>query len=68
MAGSGVTGAEELSLLFRGLSALEEMVRAVRATGEPPAADPELVAALGAELAEPEPSESEAPKKKARGW
>ena len=46
---------EAPSLLFRALDGLERMVEAVRATGEPPAPDPELVAALraGAPLAEP---------------
>src|SRR5206468_3941648 len=37
---------EELSLLFRGLTALEAMVGAVREAGEAPPADPELVTAL----------------------
>ena len=37
---------EELSLLFRGLTALEAMVEVVKETGEAPAADPELLAAL----------------------
>ncbi len=38
---------EQLSLLFRGLEGLEQMVETVRADGEPPAsADPALIAAL----------------------
>jgi len=37
---------EELSLLFRGLAALEAMVEGVKETGEAPAADPDLLAAL----------------------
>ena len=39
---------DELSVLFRGLAALEAMVGAVRETGEAPPADPDLVAALAA--------------------
>jgi two-component system chemotaxis sensor kinase CheA len=39
---------EELSLLFRGLTALEAMVGAVRETGEAPPADPELIVELAA--------------------
>ena len=39
---------DELSVLFRGLAALEAMVGAVRETGEAPPADPELVVALAA--------------------
>jgi two-component system chemotaxis sensor kinase CheA len=39
---------DEISLLFRGLAALEAMVGAVRETGEAPPADPDLVAALAA--------------------
>jgi two-component system chemotaxis sensor kinase CheA len=50
---------EELSVLFRGLTALEAMVAAVRDHGEAPPADPELVAVLAARSV-PAP----APKKK----
>ena len=52
----GIDDPGGLPLLFRGLESLERMVEAVRATGEPPPADPELVAALdAAAAAEPEP-------------
>lgn len=37
---------ESIALLFRGFEGLERMVAAVRETGEPPARDAELVAAL----------------------
>lgn len=43
-----VEGGEDLALLFRGLESLERMVGRVRDTGEPPPADPDLLAALGA--------------------
>jgi len=43
-----VAAGEELSLLFRGLTALEGMVEAVKETGEAPPADAELLAALAA--------------------
>jgi two-component system, chemotaxis family, sensor kinase CheA len=44
---AGRVGAgDELSLLFRSLTALEDMVEAVKETGDAPAADPELLAAL----------------------
>src|SRR5690606_8202706 len=52
----GIDDPGGLPLLFSGLESLERMVEAVRATGEPPPADPELVAALdAAAAAEPEP-------------
>lgn len=52
----GIDDPGGLPLLFRGLESLERMVEAVRTTGEPPPADPELVAALdAAAAAEPEP-------------
>jgi chemotaxis protein histidine kinase CheA len=54
-----VRGAEELSLLFRGVQALEAMVAAVRDAGEAPPPQPELAAAL----ADPVPAR-DAPKKK----
>jgi len=54
---------EVLGLLFRGLEGLERMVGAVRETGEPPAGDPALLAALEP----PEPSGGGGPpEKKAR--
>jgi len=53
-----VGSAEELSLLFRGLEGLEQLVTAVRDTGEVPAPDGELLAALA------RTSESAAAKKK----
>ena len=44
---AGTVGAdEELSLLFRGLTALEGMVEGVKETGEGPPASPEVVSAL----------------------
>ncbi|HKA13964.1 MAG TPA: chemotaxis protein CheA [Myxococcota bacterium] len=55
---------EELSVLFRGLTALEAMVGAVRETGEAPPADPELVSALAARSgpeAAPKKKRAEAP-------
>jgi chemotaxis protein histidine kinase CheA len=64
-----VPAGDELSLLFRGLAGLERMVAVVRDSGQPPAADPELVRALGAPLgalAAPLATAAEAdPKKKA---
>ncbi len=52
---------DELSVLFRGLTALEAMVGAVRETGEAPPADPELVAALAARTGPaPEPKKKRA--------
>lgn len=58
-----VTGAEELSLLIRGLEALETMVAVVRDSGEVPPPIPDLVAALSTPVPEPTP-DSESPKKK----
>ena len=53
---------DELSLLFRGLTALEAMVGAVRETGEAPPADAELVAALrAAPESEPKKKRTESP-------
>ena len=53
---------DELALLFRGLAALEAMVATVRATGEGPAPNPELVRALaGAGPAEPALGEKKKP-------
>lgn len=43
-----VRGPEDFALLFRGLEGLETMVGVVRDTGEPPAPDAELAAALSA--------------------
>jgi two-component system chemotaxis sensor kinase CheA len=53
-----VAPGEELSLLFRGLSALEAMVEAVKETGEPPAADAELIAALASGAAVEPPAQA----------
>jgi two-component system chemotaxis sensor kinase CheA len=44
-----VNGADDLTLLFRGLEALERGVARVRSSGEAPPGDPELLAALGAD-------------------
>jgi two-component system chemotaxis sensor kinase CheA len=62
-----VDAAEGLPLLFRGLEGLERMVDAVRASGEPPPSDAELLALLrGApERAARDPAESK-PKKAPR--
>ena len=58
--GGGVAPGGELSLLFRGLSAIEEMVEAVRETGEPGAADAALVAELASgREAEPAPGRAD---------
>src|SRR5512145_1134904 len=43
-----VSGPDELSLLFRGLDQLEQMVAGVRERGEPTPVDPALRAALSA--------------------
>jgi len=51
----------DLSLLFRGLTALETMVGAVRETGEASPADPELVAALAVPSPEPKKKRAEPP-------
>src|SRR5262249_48143050 len=45
---TGALDGAELSLLFRGLAALEAMVGGVRESGDAPPADSELVAALAA--------------------
>jgi two-component system chemotaxis sensor kinase CheA len=55
-----VAPGEELSLLFRGLSALEAMVEAVKETGEAPAADAELIAALACGAAAEPPAQDPA--------
>lgn len=47
-----IDGAADLPLLFRALEGLERMLAVVRETGEPPAADPALAAALAARPAE----------------
>ena len=65
-----VAPGEELSLLFRGLSALEAMVEAVKETGEPPAADAELIAALASGAAAEPPAQgapAQAPAEDAAG-
>jgi len=41
-----ISGADELSLLFKGLEGLECMVETVRESGEPPPADDALMAVL----------------------
>lgn len=46
-----VGSVDELSLLFRGLEALEQMVGAVRDTGEAPASNPDVLAALAVPVA-----------------
>jgi two-component system chemotaxis sensor kinase CheA len=58
---AGVMDANASTLLFRALEGLETMVATLRASGDPPAADPALIAALvaGASAAR------EAPQKKA---
>jgi two-component system chemotaxis sensor kinase CheA len=53
---SGAMDPRASVLLFRALEGLERMVAALRETGEPPAADPALIAQLsGAPGAAPEP-------------
>jgi two-component system chemotaxis sensor kinase CheA len=60
-----VSNAEELSLLFRGLEGLEQMVEAVREHGEAPPPRAELVEALAnAPAASAAPSSEAAPQKK----
>ena len=54
-------GGEELSLLFRGLSGLEQMVAVVRDTAQVPPAQPELVRALAAPLSPEAASKKKAP-------
>jgi two-component system chemotaxis sensor kinase CheA len=61
--GGHVGAGEELSLLFRGLSALEGMVDVVKETGEAPAADAALLAALGGVPGDPPDSGGDAEKK-----
>jgi two-component system chemotaxis sensor kinase CheA len=52
-----------LAALFRGLEGLERMVTAVRESGEPPQADPEILAAVALPETESAPSEAAPPKK-----
>jgi two-component system chemotaxis sensor kinase CheA len=52
-----VAAGEEMSLLFRGLEALEGMVEAVVESGETPAADAALLAALSGAAAADRPVE-----------
>ena len=52
-----VAAGEEMSLLFRGLEALEGMVEAVVESGETPAADAALLAALSGAAAADRPAE-----------
>jgi two-component system chemotaxis sensor kinase CheA len=44
--GAGAVDARASALLFRALEGLEKMIAVLRATGEPPAADPVLIAEL----------------------
>ncbi len=60
---AGAAPAQASALLFRALEALERMVASLRATGEPPAPEPALVAELAGESASSAPAE--APPKKA---
>ncbi len=58
-----VAPGEELSVLFRGLSALEVMIEAVKETGEPPPADAALIEALASGAAAAGPPAQDAPLK-----
>jgi two-component system chemotaxis sensor kinase CheA len=60
--GGHVGAGEEMSLLFRGLEALEAMVEHVKETGAAPEADAALLAALAAPPSE-SPVGGDAPKK-----
>jgi two-component system chemotaxis sensor kinase CheA len=57
---AGALDARSSALLFRALEGLESMIATLRATGEPPAADPALIAELSGAPA----AGSEAPPKK----
>jgi two-component system chemotaxis sensor kinase CheA len=57
----------ELSVLFRGLSALEAMIEAVKETGEPPAVDAELIEALASGKAPDGPPAQHAPVQASEG-
>jgi two-component system chemotaxis sensor kinase CheA len=59
---AGRIGPPELSVLFRGLTTLEEMVVEVRDSGEAPAADPALLADLAAEMTPAETDEKTSPR------
>jgi two-component system chemotaxis sensor kinase CheA len=59
--GAGAVDGRASALLFRALEGLEGMIATLRATGEPPAADPALIAQLSGA---PAPG-AEAPPKKA---
>lgn len=58
---AGAVGAGASALLFRALEGMESMVATLRATGEPPVADPALIAQLSGTLG----AAREAPPKKA---
>ncbi|MFQ5416414.1 MAG: Hpt domain-containing protein [Myxococcota bacterium] len=63
---TGQVSAAEMTLLFRGLDALESMVSAVRETGDAPGLDAEPVSAfLAAADGVPAPDTTDARKKKA---
>ena len=62
-----VAPGDELSVLFRGLSALEAMIEAVKETGEPPAADPELIEALASGKPPAGPPAQDAPVQASEG-
>ena len=53
---SQVSDESEMAVLFKGLEGLEAMVAVVRATGEPPPAEPDLVRGLR-EIPESNPSD-----------
>jgi two-component system chemotaxis sensor kinase CheA len=60
---SSISSSEDLSLLFRGLEALEQMVGEVRETEDAPPPRPELAEALAAPVSPPDAYPSEAKKK-----
>jgi two-component system chemotaxis sensor kinase CheA len=62
-----VAPGDELSVLFRGLSALEAMIEAVKETGEPPAADAELIEALASGRVEAGPLAQDTPLQASEG-
>jgi two-component system chemotaxis sensor kinase CheA len=61
-----VEGAEVLPLLFKGLEGLEAMVATVRKTGESPAPNPDLAAALTSPVESPPSEKAEPTSKKAQ--
>ncbi len=62
-----VEGSEVLTLLFKGLEGLEAMVAVVRETGESPAPNPDLAAALASPAQSRPPDEAAATSKKVQG-